>query len=112
MTSAVLPTVWADPRLRLLDQRLLPLQERTVECRNAADVARAIHDMVVRGAPAIGIAAAYGLVLAAQRGDSYDKAEAVLAASRPTAVNLRWALQRMRGVWSKSPNATALLKEA
>ena len=112
MTSAVRPIIWADDRLRLLDQRLLPLQERTVECRNAADVARAIHDMVVRGAPAIGIAASYGLVLAAQRGDSYDKAEAVLAASRPTAVNLRWALQRMRGVWGKSPNATALLKEA
>ena len=112
MTSAVRPIIWADDRLRLLDQRLLPLQERTVECRNAADVARAIHDMVVRGAPAIGIAAAYGLVLAAQRGDSYDNADAVLAASRPTAVNLRWALRRMRGVWEKSPNATALLKEA
>ncbi len=112
MNSKVQPIVWDEGGLRLLDQRLLPLQERYVECRSAADVARAIHQMVVRGAPAIGITAAYGLVLAAQRGESYEKAEAVLAASRPTAVNLRWALQRMRVTWQKTPKADALLAEA
>jgi methylthioribose-1-phosphate isomerase len=113
MSSVVRPITWDDAGLlRLLDQRLLPLQERYVECRTAAAVAKAIHEMVVRGAPAIGISAAYGLVIAALRGDSYDKAEAVLAASRPTAVNLRWALQRMRGIWQKTPKAEALLAEA
>jgi len=112
MASVVQPILWEKNRLKLLDQRLLPLEERYLECGNAADVVRAIHQMAVRGAPAIGIAAAYGLVLAAQRGESYDEAEATLAASRPTAVNLRWALQRMRSTWQKSPSAAALLAEA
>ena len=112
MTAKVEPIRWERDHLRLLDQRVLPLQERYVECRTPEEVAIAIHQMVVRGAPAIGIAAAYGLVLAAQRGESYDEAEAVLARSRPTAVNLRWALQRMRGVWQKTPSADALLADA
>jgi methylthioribose-1-phosphate isomerase len=67
-----------------------------VHCAAAADVADAIRDMVVRGAPAIGIAAAYGLALTALRGDDLAEAERVLADSRPTAVNLPWALARMR----------------
>jgi methylthioribose-1-phosphate isomerase len=84
------------PRVVLLDQRRLPDEEVDLECRTAADVAEAIRMLAVRGAPAIGIAAAYGLALAALRGDDVDEAERVLAASRPTAVNLFWALQRMR----------------
>src|SRR5207245_5783347 len=79
-----------------LDQRKLPGEEVEVECRTAAEVAAAIRTMVVRGAPAIGIAAAYGYALAAGRGDDLDEAERVLRGSRPTAVNLGWALDEMR----------------
>jgi methylthioribose-1-phosphate isomerase len=84
------------PAVVLLDQRRLPDEVVEVRCATAGDVADAIRDMVVRGAPAIGIAAAYGLALAALRGDDLDEAERVLATSRPTAVNLPWALGRMR----------------
>jgi len=81
----------------LLDQRRLPDAEVEVRCTTAAEVAEAIRAMVVRGAPAIGIAAAYGIALAAVRGEDIDEADAVLRCSRPTAVNLAWALDRMRG---------------
>jgi len=109
--SAVQPIQWAEDHLRLLDQRLLPQQETYLECRSAEDVARAIHDMAVRGAPAIGIAAAYGLALAARKDPgSYDQAEQALARSRPTAVNLAWALARMRTLHRATPQA--LLAEA
>jgi methylthioribose-1-phosphate isomerase len=84
------------PAVVLLDQRRLPDEVVEVRCATAAEVADAIRDMVVRGAPAIGIAAAYGLALAALRGDDLEQAERVLAGSRPTAVNLPWALARMR----------------
>jgi len=83
------------PRVVLLDQRRLPDELVEAECTTAAEVADAIRAMVVRGAPAIGIAAAYGYALAAARGDDLDAAHAVLAASRPTAVNLAWALAQM-----------------
>ena len=83
---------WRGDRLELLDQRLLPGETAYVDCRSAADVAVAIRDMVVRGAPAIGCAAAFGVVL----GRGTVEAYALLAASRPTAVNLFWALERMR----------------
>jgi len=79
-----------------LDQRKLPLEEVDVECRSSAEVADAIRTMVVRGAPAIGIAAAYGMALAAGRGEDLEAADAVLRESRPTAVNLGWALDEMR----------------
>src|SRR5436305_5257001 len=84
------------PAVVLLDRRRLPDEVVDVRCASAADVADAIRAMVVRGAPAIGIAAAYGLALAALRGDDLAEAERVLASSRPTAVNLPWALTRMR----------------
>ena len=84
------------PAVVLLDQRRLPEEVVEVRCTTAAEVAGAIQDMVVRGAPAIGIAAAYGLALAALRGDDLAAAVATLAASRPTAVNLPWALAQMR----------------
>ena len=80
----------------LLDQRLLPEAVIEVRCGSAAEVAEAIRTMVVRGAPAIGVAAAYGLALAAARGEDLAAADAVLRASRPTAVNLAWALDEMR----------------
>lgn len=97
---------WTGDCLRLLDQRRLPQEVVWVECRTPEEVADAIRAMVVRGAPAIGVAAAFGMVLAAQRALEHslalptvlDHAYQVLAAARPTAVNLFWALDRMRRV--------------
>jgi len=95
---------WQGARLELLDQRLLPAQEHWITLETAAGVAQSIHDMVVRGAPAIGISAAYGVALAARKAEGDDWQTEVkmaireLAASRPTAVNLFWALQRMERV--------------
>jgi methylthioribose-1-phosphate isomerase len=85
-----------DDAVVLLDQRRLPVDEVELRCTSAADVADAIRVLAVRGAPAIGVAAAYGIALAAERGEDLDAAQATLAASRPTAVNLRWALEAMR----------------
>jgi methylthioribose-1-phosphate isomerase len=80
----------------LLDQRRLPGEQTEVRCRTAAEVAEAIRTMVVRGAPAIGIAAAYAYALAASHGEDLAAADAALRGSRPTAVNLAWALDQMR----------------
>ena len=80
----------------LLDQRLLPLEEVEVRCETAGALAEAIEQMVVRGAPAIGVAAAYGIALAAANGEDLSEADRVLRSSRPTAVNLAWALDEMR----------------
>jgi methylthioribose-1-phosphate isomerase len=80
----------------LLDQRRLPDEEVEVRCHSAAEVAEAIRTMAIRGAPAIGVAAGYGLALAAQAGEDLDAAAAVLLASRPTARNLAWALEQLR----------------
>ena len=110
MSSVVNPIVWKGDHLSLLDQRVLPHELGYLECRSAAGVAHAIHAMAVRGAPAIGIAAAYGLAIDAQQGRDYAAAEKVLADSRPTAVNLRWALLRMAQVTPRT--AEALLNEA
>lgn len=97
--------LWKDQALYLLDQRLLPSVEQYLEFHTAAAVAEAIRDMVVRGAPAIGITAAYGVVLAAraayaEAGPDWPRAIEAdlqrLAAARPTAVNLCWALSRMQ----------------
>jgi len=84
------------PRVVLLDQRRLPDEEVELECRTVDELVTAIRELAVRGAPAIGVAAAYGLALAAARGDDLDTAAALLAASRPTAVNLTWALAELR----------------
>jgi methylthioribose-1-phosphate isomerase len=83
-------------RVVLLDQRRLPADRVELECRSAAEVAEAIRTMAVRGAPAIGIAAAYGYALAVARGEDPEEAATVLRAARPTAVNLSWALAEMR----------------
>jgi methylthioribose-1-phosphate isomerase len=80
----------------LLDQRRLPDEEVELRCESAAEVAEAIRTLAVRGAPAIGVAAAYGYALAAERGEDLEAAYRVLAGSRPTAVNLVWALEQMR----------------
>jgi methylthioribose-1-phosphate isomerase len=83
-------------RVVILDQRRLPDEEVELECRSAKEVAGAIRAMAIRGAPAIGVAAAYGYVLAAGGGEDPDEAARVLLASRPTAVNLAWAIEEMR----------------
>jgi methylthioribose-1-phosphate isomerase len=84
------------PQVVLLDQRRLPDEEIELACRSVAEVVTAIRELAIRGAPAIGVAAAYGLALAAERGEDLDEAASALAASRPTAVNLSWALEQMR----------------
>lgn len=90
------PLLWTGSRLKMLDQRLLPSQEFWLELKTWQEVRDGIRDMAVRGAPAIGIAAAYGMVLAQKQGADLVEAGNGLAASRPTAVNLFWALDRMK----------------
>lgn len=89
---------WDGDALHLLDQRALPTEHTWLRLCTWQEVAQAISEMVVRGAPAIGISAAYGLVLAARAGVDRQTARAALLASRPTAVNLRWALERLDDV--------------
>ncbi|MEY2167382.1 MULTISPECIES: S-methyl-5-thioribose-1-phosphate isomerase [unclassified Rhodanobacter] len=103
---------WRGDQLRLLDQRLLPQEECWIACRDAGEVTQAIRDLAVRGAPAIGIAAAWGVVLAAQQGATLDEALAMLRAARPTAVNLMWALDRMKARIVAGADAAALEREA
>ncbi len=105
---------WADNKLEMIDQRILPASFEYLPYKSAAAVAEGIRSMVVRGAPAIGVAAAYGVALEALRLSSnlreapdlrerfntgMEAGFKVLAESRPTAVNLFWALKRMRRVW-------------
>jgi methylthioribose-1-phosphate isomerase len=103
---------WQGDHLRLLDQRLLPAQEHWIECRDAAQVTQAIRDLAVRGAPAIGIAAAWGVAMAAQQGVALEPVLAQLRAARPTAVNLMWALDRMKKRIAAGVDADGLLREA
>lgn len=102
--------------LALIDQRILPARFETIICRNAAETADAIRTMVVRGAPAIGCAAAFGIALEARKASGQlqpifdaelQQAFDVLAASRPTAVNLFWALERMRRAWQSAGDASS-----
>jgi methylthioribose-1-phosphate isomerase len=101
------PIRWKGDRVELLDQRLLPDQTVYVTCRNANEVAAAIRDMVVRGAPAIGCSAAFGVALDNGSPSSYE----VLAKSRPTAVNLFWALERMKKAKDLKAEAEAIFSE-
>ena len=121
--DTVRAVLWEEGVLKLLDQRRLPSDEMYLRMRSVVEVESAIREMVVRGAPAIGIAAAYGVVLAARGawhnhgpdwrqhlGPELDS----LAAARPTAVNLRWAVQRMRALLDgiAGDPEPALLEEA
>jgi methylthioribose-1-phosphate isomerase len=112
------PIRWAGDALELLDQRKLPFATQWVSCRSSDEVADAIHALIVRGAPAIGIVAAWGVVLAARGVIASDGMEAAaklepamqrLNASRPTAVNLAWALARMHDALT---NAGSIWREA
>lgn len=96
---------WTDQGLRLIDQTKLPLEETYVTCRNYQEVATAIRDMIVRGAPAIGVAAAMGIALGVKQSHArdvrtlrleFDRICATMGETRPTAVNLFWAIRRMR----------------
>ena len=104
------PLRWSQGVLELVDQRVLPREEVWIPCRDYRAVARAIKEMVVRGAPAIGCAAAYGVAIGARQGEPLDKVIAVLRSTRPTAVNLFWALDRMSRV--EPPTVENLEREA
>jgi methylthioribose-1-phosphate isomerase len=95
---------WHDGKVRMIDQRFLPTTFQMLSCENHQDVAEAIRDMAIRGAPAIGAAAAFGMALAARHSQARDRDELLadlddaakaLKAARPTAVNLSWAVSRM-----------------
>ncbi|MBU6404983.1 MAG: S-methyl-5-thioribose-1-phosphate isomerase [Proteobacteria bacterium] len=109
--DSVRPLRWQDDALDVLDQRRLPHETAWLRCTDADAVCAAIRALAVRGAPAIGIAAAYGAVLAARAGDFADSV-ARLRAARPTAVNLMWALDRMSARAACGADAEHLLEEA
>src|SRR5688572_32150572 len=103
--------VWTDDGVVMIDQRLLPSQELHPVFRNYEEVAGAIEDMVVRGAPAIGIAAAMGVALGVKAStatslgemeEEFDRVCERLSRTRPTAVNLFWAVERMRRVFDRA----------
>lgn len=106
---------WTDEGIRMLDQRLLPTEEKYLMLRSYEEVAEAIKKMVVRGAPAIGVSAAMGLALGASQSvgtsvadleDDFDYMCKVMSETRPTAVNLFWAIERMRERLRKEKSAT------
>lgn len=105
----VTPLRWNGKVLTLLDQRLLPAEEIWIDCSSAREVADAIRTMIVRGAPAIGVSAAFGMALAWRDGDDLAEAARVLKESRPTAVNLGWAVDRMLAA---ARNGIDLVQEA
>jgi len=105
----MLPTItWKDDKVVMIDQRILPAEEKYVTCEDVEQVARAIETMVIRGAPAIGVAAAYGVALGVRGLGGEEAVEAGfervhrrLERTRPTAVNLFWALKEMRKLFDK-----------
>jgi methylthioribose-1-phosphate isomerase len=110
--EALSPLRWRAGALELLDQRALPAEERWLAYSDYRGVATAIKDMVVRGAPAIGCAAAYGVALGALARAPLKEVIAELRATRPTAVNLFWALDRMAAVAAAGGGAEPLVAEA
>src|SRR6478735_4274231 len=111
----VLPTIeWQSDAVVMIDQRKLPSLEVYVRCKTAAEVARAIKTMVIRGAPAIGVAAAMGIALGMKRSKAqgtkqfaveFNKLCDLMAATRPTAVNLFWAITRMKSAFGAAVQA-------
>lgn len=107
----IIPVKWSDEGVLMLDQRLLPTEEKWLTLKSYTEVADGIRDMVVRGAPAIGVSAAYGIALGVKNfvgtniidlEDEFDYIADVLGKTRPTAVNLFWAIERMRRKFQKS----------
>jgi methylthioribose-1-phosphate isomerase len=105
------PFRYEEGALLVLDQRRLPSEETWLRCGTVQEVAEAIRSMAVRGAPAIGLAAAYGLVIAARQGVAFEEAAELLLDTRPTAANLRWAIERARGVEATSEGLLELARE-
>src|SRR6478736_9539263 len=111
----MLPTIdWQGDTIVMVDQRKLPVQELYVKCKSAVEVARAIRTMVIRGAPAIGVATAMGIALGMQRSTAkgtrqfaveFQKTCDLMAGTRPTAVNLFWAIDRMKRVFAEGAQA-------
>jgi len=99
---------WKNSHLELLDQRILPHQEKWLKITNSQQAADAIRLMVVRGAPAIAITASYGMVLAVRAGENRREASSKLLEARPTAVNLRWALERLAAISDEGIEQEAL----
>ncbi|MGB8700128.1 MAG: s-methyl-5-thioribose-1-phosphate isomerase, partial [Thermosynechococcaceae cyanobacterium] len=119
LPTPVYPVVWQDDHVRLIDQTRLPAEFSVVEIRRCADMAIAITTMIVRGAPAIGVAAAYGIYLGAREIATVDRPEFLqalaevgqtLGATRPTAVNLFWAINRMLKVAEQTPGSVEQLQ--
>jgi methylthioribose-1-phosphate isomerase len=111
MNLHIVPVKWSDEGVLMLDQRLLPTEEEWLTLKTFNEVARAIKDMVVRGAPAIGVSAAYGIALGAKQfvgtnvadlEDELDHICGVIGKTRPTAVNLFWAIDRMKRTFQKA----------
>jgi len=107
----IIPVQWSDEGVKMLDQRLLPTEEKWLTLKTYAEVADGIRDMVVRGAPAIGVSAAYGIALGVKQfvGTNIDDLEdeldyicEVTGKTRPTAVNLFWAIDRMKRTFAKA----------
>src|SRR5579885_1990571 len=98
---------WTGAGVVMIDQTRLPHEEKFVICRSYLEVAEAIRSMVVRGAPAIGVAAAMGVAMGVQEGADFETVCNTLAATRPTAVNLFWAIERMRRVRASMNGAAA-----
>ncbi|MCS6874011.1 MAG: S-methyl-5-thioribose-1-phosphate isomerase [Pyrinomonadaceae bacterium] len=107
----IVPVKWTDEGVLMLDQRLLPAEEKWLVLRSYVEVADAIRNMVVRGAPAIGISAAYGLALGMKHfvgtsqtdmEDEFEYVADVLSKTRPTAINLFWAIERMRKTFQQA----------
>jgi methylthioribose-1-phosphate isomerase len=117
-TDAFSPIRWRDDHLELIEQTLLPHREEWLECHTAEVVADAIRRLAVRGAPAIGVSAAYGLVVGltgvadAELAERFDATWTLLAGTRPTAVNLRWALDLGRQVYERHRAAGAAATRA
>lgn len=116
----IIPVKWTDHGIEMLDQRLLPTEEKWVTLRTCTDVAAGIRDMVVRGAPAIGVSAAYGVALGAKQfvgtdiadlEDEIDYLCGMLGKTRPTAVNLFWALDRMKRTFIAAKNGGSTVSE-
>src|SRR6195256_3622623 len=111
----MLPTIAREPdAVVMIDQRKLPAQEIYVRCKTAAEVARAIKTMVIRGAPAIGVAAAMGIALGMRKSATtvtqkfaaeFDKVCELMSSTRPTAVNLFWAIDRMKHAFARAAKA-------
>lgn len=116
----IIPVKWSDEGVLMLDQRLLPTEEKWLTLKTYTDVADGIRDMVVRGAPAIGVSAAYGVALGAKQfvgtnmvdfEDEIDYIGEVLAKTRPTAVNLFWAIDEMKKTFSQAKSEGKSISE-